>query len=94
VALVDFGARRASIGAGMDSVTLKLKILTLKVIVALSYVTGESLRRTFEHECLELHERRTVFARWHQVRRDCEAARSALELLIRQEYGFGTHYGS
>ena len=94
MARVDFGVRRASNGAGMDNVTMKLKISTLKAIVALCYVTGESLRRTFEHECLEPHERRTVFDRWHQVRRDSETARSALESLIRQGYGFGTHCGS
>ncbi len=72
-------------GLGMDSVMLKLKISTLKAIVALCYVTGESLRRTFEYEYLEPRERRAVFARWHRVRGDSDMARAALESLIGQE---------
>jgi hypothetical protein len=77
----------------MDSVTLKLKISTLKAIVALCYITGESLQRTFENEHLDPRERRAVFALWHRVRRDSDMARSALESLIRQERGLGTYYG-
>jgi len=67
----------------MDRFALKLKRLTLKAIVALCYVTGESLRRTFEYEHLEPHERRAVFARWNQVRRDCDMAKATLEALLR-----------
>jgi hypothetical protein len=78
----------------MDSVLLRLKISTLEAIVALCYIAGESLRRTSEHECLEPHERCAVFARWRQVRLDSDMARSALESLIRQEYGFDTYHGS
>lgn len=69
----------------MDSLSLKLKISTLKTVVALSYVTGESLRTTFEHERLKPRERHAVFARWHQVRRDCDRATIALETLIRHQ---------
>jgi hypothetical protein len=78
----------------MDSVTLNLKISTLKAIVALCYITGESLGRTIEHGHLEPRERRAVFARWRRVRRDSDMARAALESLIRHECGFGTQYGS
>jgi hypothetical protein len=71
----------------MDNVRLKLKISTLKAVVALSYVAGDSLRTTFEYEGLKPHERRAVFARWHQVRRDGDRATIALETLIRCENG-------
>jgi hypothetical protein len=64
----------------MDRVTLKLKRSTLKGIVALCYVTGESLRRTFEYEHLEPHERRDVFARWNQVTADALAGHHSSSL--------------
>jgi len=67
----------------MENVRLKLKISTLKAAIALSYAAGESLRTTFEYECLKPHERRAVFARWHQVRRDSDRSRTVLEKLIR-----------
>jgi hypothetical protein len=66
----------------MENITLKLKVSTLKAILSLSCVTGESLRTTFEHECLGPHERRAVFARWHQVRQQSDRARVTLESLL------------
>jgi len=78
-----------SVGVGMDNVTLKLQISTLKAIVALCHVTGESLRQTFEHGHLEPNERRAVFVRWCQVRRDSGMAKAALEPLTRLENGPG-----
>ncbi len=71
----------------MDAVRLKLKISTLKALVALSSVAGESLRTTFEYECLKPHERRAVFIRWRQVRQDSDSATIALETLMRHENG-------
>lgn len=78
-----------SVGVGMDNVTLKLQISTLKAIVALCHVTGESLRQTFEHGRLEPNERRAVFVRWCQVRQDSDMAKAALEPLTRLENGPG-----
>jgi hypothetical protein len=69
----------------MRNVKLKLKVSTLKAIVALSYVAGDSLRTTFEHDSLSPLERRAVFARWRQVRRNSDRSRAALETLIRYE---------
>ena len=71
---------------GLDTVRLKLKISTLKAIVALSCVSGQSLRASFEDECLLPDQRRAVFTRWSRVRHDSEIARTALEMLTR-EYG-------
>ena len=69
----------------MDNFTLKLQISTLKAIVALCHMTGESLRQTFEHGHLEPNERRAVFVRWCQVRQDSDMAKAALEPLTRLE---------
>lgn len=73
----------------MDNVTLKLQISTLKAIVALCHVTGESLRQTFEHGHLEPNERRAVFVQWSQVRQNSDMAMAALEPLTRLENGPG-----
>ena len=78
-----------SVGVGIDNFTLKLQISTLKAIVALCHVTGESLRQTFEHGHLEPNERRAVFVRWCQVRQDSDMAKAALEPLTRLENGPG-----
>lgn len=84
----------------MDNVMLKLQISTLKAIVALCHVSGESLRQTFEHGHLEPKERRAVFVQWCQVRQNCDTAEAALEPLIRLENGrlkpraFGTRDSS
>ena len=74
----------------MDSVRLKLKISTLKAVVALSCVSGESLRTTFEYGCLKPQERRAVFAQWHKVRQDSNSATIALETLMRYENSLTT----
>lgn len=78
----------------MENVRLKLKISTLKAAVALSYVAGESLRTTFEYECLKPHERRAVFARWYQVRQSGDRATVALEALMSRENGLGRRLAS
>jgi len=67
------------VGVDMDNVTLKLQISTLKAIVALYDLTGESLRETFEHGHLKPSERRAVFVRWCQVRQNSDMAKAALE---------------
>lgn len=70
----------------MDNFTLKLQISTLKAIVALCDVTGESLRQTFEHGRFDPNERRAVFVRWCQVRQGSDMAKAALESLTRLEH--------
>jgi hypothetical protein len=69
----------------MENVSLKLKVSTLRAIVSLSCAAGESLRTTFEHDCLNPHERRAVFARWNQVRQQNYRATVSLESLLRSE---------
>jgi len=58
----------------MSTIRLKLKISTLKAIVVLCRITGESLQRSFADECMEPHERRAIFAQWIRVRRNMEVA--------------------
>lgn len=69
----------------MENVSRKLKVSTLRAIVSLSCVSGESLRTTFEHDGLNPQERRAVFARWHQVRQQSDRATLLLESLLRPE---------
>lgn len=65
----------------MDTVMLKLEISTLRAIVALCQITGDSLRSSFEDECIDQEDRRAIFARWSQFRRMNFEAQEALDAL-------------
>jgi hypothetical protein len=67
--------------AGMDRFTLKLEVSTLRAIVRLCRITGDSLRSTFEDECMGQRDRRAIFARWSQARRISFEAQEALDAL-------------
>lgn len=62
----------------MSTMRLNLKISTLKAIVVLCRITGESLQRSFADEHTEPHERRAIFAQWMRVRRNMEVAERML----------------
>ncbi len=62
----------------MSAIRLKVKISTLKEIVVLCRITGESLQRSFAAECMEAHERRAIFAEWMRVRWNMELAERLL----------------
>jgi len=65
----------------MDTAMLKLQILTLRAVVALCRITGDSLRKTFADEWTDQKERRAIFYRWSQVRRTSFGAQEALDAL-------------
>lgn len=62
----------------MSTIKLTLNISILKAIVVLCRITGESLQRSFEDECMEPHERRAIFAQWIRVRSNMELAERLL----------------
>jgi hypothetical protein len=70
----------------MSTITLTLKIFTLKGIVIVCRITGESLQRSFLDECMEPHERRAIFAQWIRVKWNMDLA----ERLLDQESHYKT----
>jgi len=62
----------------MSTIKLTLNISILKAIVVLCRITGESLQRSFANECMQLHERRAIFAEWSRVRWNMDAAERLL----------------
>jgi hypothetical protein len=75
-----FGAH-FSWGLGMNTVMLNLETSTLRAVVALCRITGDSLRKTFEDEWTDQKERRAIFSRWSQVRQTSFQAQEALDAL-------------
>ena len=76
------GSGTLSLESDMSTIGLKLNISTLKAIVVLCRITGESLRRSFADERIESHERCAIFAQWIRVRWNMEVAE---RLLLDQE---------
>jgi hypothetical protein len=62
----------------MSEISLKLEFSTLKAVVVLFRLTGQSLQRSLEDGRIESHDRCAIFARWMRARRDLEEAEQLL----------------